>query len=46
LLRSLSPVVAQGTGWLIVHPELRNVPRFRVGVDMLVAIYRSDPTAA
>jgi DNA-binding transcriptional LysR family regulator len=46
LLRSLSPVVAQGTGWLIVHPDLRHVPRIRVVADMLVAIYRSDPTAA
>lgn len=46
LLRSLSPVVAQGTGWLIVHPDLRHMPRIRVVVDMLVAIYRSDPTAA
>ena len=46
LLRSLSPVVAQGTGWLIVHPDLRRVPRIRVVVDLLIAIFRSDPTAA
>jgi DNA-binding transcriptional LysR family regulator len=46
LLRSLSPVVARGTGWLIVHPDLRHVPRIRVVVDLLVAVYRSDPTTA
>jgi DNA-binding transcriptional LysR family regulator len=46
LLRSLSPVVAQGAGWLMVHPDLRHVPRFRVVADLLVAIYRSDPTPA
>lgn len=45
-LRSLSPVVAQGTGWLIVHPDLRHVPRIRVVVDMLVAVYRSDLSTA
>jgi DNA-binding transcriptional LysR family regulator len=43
-LRACSPVVAHGTGWLIVHPELRRVPRIRVVVDTLVAIYRADPT--
>lgn len=42
LLRALSPVVAQGTGWLIVHPDLRHVPRIRVVVDMLAAAYRAD----
>lgn len=45
LLRGLSRVVAQGTGWLIVHPNLRHVPRIRVVVDLLVAVYRSDPIA-
>lgn len=43
-LRPLSPVVAHGTGWLIVHPDLRHVPRIRVVVDTLAAIYRADPT--
>jgi DNA-binding transcriptional LysR family regulator len=46
LLRSLSRVVAHGTGWLIVHPDLRHVPRIRVVVDLLAAAYRSDPTTA
>lgn len=46
LLRSLSPVVAQATGWLIVHPDLRHVPRIRVVVDLLIALYRSDSTGA
>jgi len=43
-LRPLSPVVAKGTGWLIVHPDLRHVPRMRVVVDTLAAAYRADPT--
>lgn len=46
LLRALSPVVARGTGWLIIHPDLRHVPRFRVVVDLLAAVYRSDSIAA
>lgn len=45
-LRPLSPVVAQGTGWLIVHPDLRHVPRIRVVVDTLATVYRADPTFA
>lgn len=44
-LRALSPVVAQATGWLVVHPELRRVPRIRVVVDSLALRYRSDPVA-
>lgn len=43
-LRPLSPVIARGTGWLIVHPDLRRVPRIRVVVDALAAIYASAPT--
>lgn len=42
-LRPLSPMVAQGTGWLIVHPDLRHVPRMRVVVDTLATVYRADP---
>ena len=34
LLRPLSPVVARGTGWMVVHPDLHNVPRIRVVIDM------------
>jgi DNA-binding transcriptional LysR family regulator len=44
-LRPLSPVVARGTGWLVVHPDLRNVPRIRVVVDALAAMFRADPIA-
>jgi DNA-binding transcriptional LysR family regulator len=45
-LRPLSPVVARGTGWLIVHPEPRRVPRIRVVVDLLASSFRADPVAA
>jgi len=45
-LRPLSPVVARGTGWLVVHPELRQVPRIRVVIDTLAAVYRADATVA
>jgi DNA-binding transcriptional LysR family regulator len=41
-LRPLSPVVAHGTGWLVVHPDLRRVPRIRAVADMLVALWRTD----
>lgn len=43
-LRPLSPAIARATGWMIVHPDLRQVPRIRVAVDMLTASYRADPT--
>lgn len=46
LLRALSPVVARGTGWLIVHPGLRRVPRIRAVVDTLAAVYRADLAAS
>lgn len=42
-LRPLSPVVARGAGWLVVHPDLRSVPRIRVVVDALAAMFRADP---
>jgi len=41
-LRALSPTVACGTGWIVVHPDLRRVPRIRVVADMLAAIFRAD----
>lgn len=41
-LRPISPVVAHGTGWIVVHPDLRHVPRIRVVADTLTAIFRSD----
>ncbi len=34
-VRSLSPPVARGTAWLVVHPDLRRVPRIRVVLDAL-----------
>lgn len=43
-LRPLSPVIARATGWLLVHPDLKRVPRVRAVVDTLAAIYRADPT--
>ncbi len=43
-LRPISPVVARATGWLVVHPDLRHVPRVRVVVDTLATVYRADPT--
>jgi len=41
-LRALSPPVARGTGWIVVHPDLRRVPRIRVVADTLAAIFRAD----
>ncbi|HEU4382375.1 MAG TPA: LysR family transcriptional regulator [Anaeromyxobacteraceae bacterium] len=42
-LRPISPPVAHGTGWLVVHPDLRRVPRIRVVVDALASLFRSGP---
>jgi hypothetical protein len=39
----VSRVIARGTGWWIVHPELRHVPRIQLVLDALSAFYRSDP---
>jgi len=44
-LRPVSPVIARGTGWLVVHPDLRQIPRVRVVIDALVAMFRADPIA-
>ncbi len=41
-LRPLSPVVARGTGWMVVHPDLQRVPRIRVVIDLVTAIFRAD----
>ena len=38
-LRALSPAVAHGTGWLVVLPELRRVPRIRVVADAVAALF-------
>ncbi len=45
-LRSLSPVIARGTGWIVVHPDLRRVPRIRVVADALAAIFREGAGSA
>lgn len=45
-LRQLSPMVARGTGWMVVHPDLRRVPRIRVVVDALVALFRADSSSS
>lgn len=39
-LRPLSPVVARGTGWIVVHPDLQHVPRVRVVIDAVAAVFR------
>lgn len=44
-LRAVSPVVARSTAWLVVHPELRRVPRIRVVVDALAAMFRAGHVA-
>jgi DNA-binding transcriptional LysR family regulator len=41
-LRRLCPEVARGTGWLIVSPDLRRVPRIRVVADTLAAMFRDS----
>jgi DNA-binding transcriptional LysR family regulator len=41
-LRALSPVVAQGTGWLLTHPNLRRVRRIRIVADTLAALFRAS----
>ena len=35
--------VAFGSGWLVVHPDMRNVPRIRVTIDALISMFRADP---
>jgi DNA-binding transcriptional LysR family regulator len=42
LLVPLSPVIAQGTGWMVVHPDLQHVPRIRVVIDTIAAIFRAQ----
>jgi DNA-binding transcriptional LysR family regulator len=41
-LRPLSAMVARGTGWMVVHPDLQRVPRIRVVVDTLITLFRAD----
>jgi DNA-binding transcriptional LysR family regulator len=45
-LRPLSPVIARGTGWIVVHPDLRQLPRIRVVIDMLATLFRASVTSA
>ncbi|MEO7113531.1 MAG: LysR family transcriptional regulator [Polyangiaceae bacterium] len=40
-LRSISPIVAHGSGWMVVHPDLKKVPRIRAVVDMVAALFRA-----
>jgi DNA-binding transcriptional LysR family regulator len=41
-LRRLRDGVARGSGWLVVSPELRRVPRIRVVADGLAALFRES----
>lgn len=43
-LRQTSPIIAQATGWLIVHPDLRHTPRIRAVADSLAASFRREPS--
>ena len=45
-LRAVSAVVARGAGWLVVHPDLRHVPRVRAVIDVLAGLYRADAPGA
>jgi DNA-binding transcriptional LysR family regulator len=44
-LRVLSGVIARGTAWMIVHPDLKHVPRIRVVIDMLATLFRGERAA-
>ena len=41
----LSPVVGVGTGWMVVHPDLQHVPRIRVVLDTLAALFKASSNA-
>lgn len=43
LLTPLSPAVARGTGWLVLHPELRRVPRIRVVAEIIASLFSAEP---
>ncbi|MFN0064327.1 MAG: LysR family transcriptional regulator [Myxococcaceae bacterium] len=38
-VRPQTPVIARSIGWLLIHPQLRRVPRIRAVVDLLVTLY-------
>ncbi|MBK7865348.1 MAG: LysR family transcriptional regulator [Archangiaceae bacterium] len=42
LIRPLSAEVANGVAWLVLHPELRRVPRIRAVADGIVQVFESD----
>ena len=44
-LRPLSSVIARGTGWTVVHPDLQRVPRIRAVLDALTTLFRATATA-
>jgi hypothetical protein len=35
-------VVARGTGGLVVHPDFLHVPRIRVVIDLVAALFRAE----
>jgi len=37
-------VIARGTGWIVLHPDLRRVPRIRVVADALARTFRATAT--
>lgn len=44
-LRRLTPPVAQATAWLLLHPDLKRVPRIRAVADQLVELHRAEPAS-
>jgi DNA-binding transcriptional LysR family regulator len=42
----LSPVIALGSGWMVVHPDLQNVPRIRAVIDTVATLFRAASNAA
>jgi DNA-binding transcriptional LysR family regulator len=45
-LRPLSPAIAQAEGWILVHPDLRRVPRIRAVAELIAAEFRRDAMLA
>jgi DNA-binding transcriptional LysR family regulator len=41
-LRALSPVIASATAWILLHPDLRRVPRIRVVADIIASFYQNE----
>lgn len=38
-LQPQSPVIARASGWLLIHPQLRRVPRIKAVVELWVALF-------